>query len=76
MRTITHILLLPMILLISVPAIADERSGQGPAKVPAELRLNNSATLSTITDVQLTTAIVVDKVEVYIQPSEQAPAQK
>ena len=75
--------MLPIVMLLSAPVLAADSAGQGAAKPPAELRLLNSLNMSgslspntnTATAATAATPIVVDKVEVYVAPSGQAPAQ-
>jgi len=74
-------MLLPIVMLLSAQAVAAENAGQGPAKPPAELRLSNSLNMSGSMSVNRNTATaatqnIVDKVEVYIPPSDQTPAQQ
>ena len=85
MKLKTHMLLLPIVMLMSAPVVATDNAEQGPAKPPAELRLLNSLNMSSSLSANRNTATaataataatpnVVDKVDVYIpQPDPAAP---
>ena len=70
-------LVLPMLLLTSVPVIAAENTGQGEAKPPHAMRNNvSSAKLTAITEAQPATTNVVDKTDQYIPHPDEVAAQQ
>lgn len=79
MKIKTH-MVLPLVMLLSVPVFAADTAEQGPAKSAAELRLFNSLNLSgsltANTGTQPATTNVVDKVEVYQQQTDKAAPQQ